>query len=151
MQRDNLIIRKGTPADVGSIAEIETLCFAHPWSETDLLGGFDNFTHYFVAESEGELLGYCGMQVIAGEGYITNVAVKPQHRKQGFGLKILEELLNFARVEELQFVTLEVRESNAPAINLYKKMGFEEVGKRPNFYRDPKEDALLLTKFLKEN
>lgn len=151
MQRDNLIIRKGTPADVRSIAEIETLCFAHPWSETDLLGGFDNFTHYFVAESEGELLGYCGMQVIAGEGYITNVAVKPQHRKQGFGVKILEELLTFSEGEGLEFVTLEVRESNAPAINLYKKMGFEEVGKRPNFYRDPKEDALLLTKFFKEN
>ena len=151
MQRDNLIIRKGTPADVGGIAEIETLCFAHPWSETDLLDGFDNFTHYFVAEAGDEILGYCGMQVIAGEGYITNVAVKPQHRKHGFGLKILEELLTFSEGEGLEFVTLEVRESNAPAINLYKKMGFEEVGKRPNFYRDPKEDALLLTKFLKEN
>lgn len=151
MQKDKLILRRGTPADAGKIAEIETLCFAHPWNEEDILGGFDNFTHYFVAEKEGELLGYCGIQVMAGEGYITNVAVKPQHRKQGFGLKILEELLNFSESEKLDFITLEVRESNFPAINLYKKMGFREVGKRPNFYRDPRENALLLTKFLKEN
>ena len=149
MQKDNAIIREGTPDDVEGIAEIEALCFAHPWSETDLLGGFDSFTHYFVAESDGKILGYCGMQVIGGEGYITNVAVKPQHRKQGIGIKILEFLLNFSEREELDFVTLEVRESNLPAINLYKKMGFKEVGKRPNFYRDPKEDALLLTRNLK--
>lgn len=151
MQRDNVLVRLGTPADAAKIAEIESLCFAHPWSEQDVLDGFQNFTHYFVAETEGEILGYCGIQIIAGEGYITNVAVTPQHRKQGFGLKILEELLNFSRLEKLSFVTLEVRESNIPAINLYKKMGFEKVGKRPNFYRDPREDALLLTNFLKEN
>ncbi len=147
MQKDKVLIREGHPADAGGIAEIEALCFAHPWSEADLLGGFDNCTRYVVAEMDGEILGYCGIQMVGGEGYITNVAVKPQHRKQGIGIKILEFLLNFSRTEGLEFVTLEVRESNLPAINLYKKMGFGEVGKRPNFYRDPKEDALLLTRF----
>ena len=145
MQRDNLIIRKGKPADVGSIAEIETLCFAHPWSEEDLLGGFQNFTHYFVAEAEGELLGYCGMQVIAGEGYITNVAVRPEYRRQGIAGELLRVFRRFAEGNHMAFLTLEVRDSNASARALYTKHGFKEVGVRKNYYDHPKEDAIIMT------
>ena len=149
MQRNNLTLRRGLPADCENIAEIEKLCFAHPWTKEDLIEGFQNFTHYFVAETEGEVVGYCGMQALSGEGYITNVATLPRYRGMGIATDIISELLKFAVTEGLEFVTLEVRESNLPAINLYSKMGFESVGKRPNFYRDPKEDALLMTKFLK--
>ena len=86
-----------------------------------------------------------GLQVFCGEGYVTNVAVLPEYRRQGIAQKlILKELEN-----EMDFITLEVRKSNAPAINLYQKMGFENVGIRPRFYTAPDEDAVIMTKNIK--
>lgn len=144
-QRDNVTVRRGELADSEKIAEIEKVCFAHPWTREGIEEGFDNFTHYFVAETQGEILGYCGIQCLSGEGYITNVATLPTHRGRGIASAIIRGLLTFSRQEALEFVTLEVRESNIPAIKLYEKMGFQIVGKRPRFYRDPQEDALLMT------
>ncbi len=148
MQKDNVLIRQGEISDSAAMAQIEKTCFSHPWTKEGIEEGFQNFTHYFVAQNEGEIIGYCGIQCLSGEGYITNVAVLPCFRGKGVASLILAELLEFAQNEKLEFVTLEVRESNTPAINLYSKMGFEPQGKRPNFYRDPKEAALLYTKFL---
>ncbi len=147
MQKDDLIVREGGVADAESIAEIEKVCFAHPWTREGIEEGFGNFTHYFVAETGDEIVGYCGIQTLSGEGYITNVAVLPSHRGKGIASAIIESLLDFSEEKKLEFVTLEVRESNLPAIRLYEKMGFGAVGKRPRFYRDPLEDALLMTKF----
>ena len=85
------------------------------------------------------------LQIFCGEGYVTNVAVLPEYRRQGIAQKlILKELEN-----EMNFITLEVRKSNAPAINLYQKMGFENVGIRPRFYTAPDEDAVIMTKNIK--
>ena len=90
-------------------------------------------------------VGYMGLQIFCGEGYVTNVAVLPEYRRQGIAQKlILKELEN-----EMNFITLEVRKSNAPAINLYQKMGFENVGIRPRFYTAPDEDAVIMTKNIK--
>ena len=149
MQKNNLTVRRGRLADCEKIAEIETACFSHPWTKEDLEEGIRNFTHYFVAEIEEKVVGYCGIQALSGEGYITNVATLPPFRGCGIATLIIAAVLEFAAAESLEFVTHEVRQGNTPAINLYSKMGFETVGKRPNFYRDPKEDALLMTKFLK--
>ena len=146
MQRNNLTVRRGELADCKKIAEIENVCFSHPWTKEDLEEGTHNFTHYFVAESEGEVVGYCGIQALSGEGYITNVATLPEYRGLGIATRIISELLEFAMAEGLEFVTLEVRESNTPAINLYTAFGFKEVGRRKNYYDAPKEDAILMTR-----
>ena len=95
-----------------------------------------------------ELVGYIGMQHILDEGYLANVAVDSAYRRSGVGAALLQRLLAFAQQEKLAFITLEVRQSNQPAIRFYQKYGFEVVGRRRNFYESPTEDALLMTKFL---
>ena len=104
---------------------------------------------FLVAEDadSGAVLGYAGLLVVAGEGYITNVAVFPEYRRSGIAAKILEVYLNFAEANQLAFVTLEVRPTNTAAIALYQRYGFEEVGRRKNYYDLPKEDALILTRY----
>ena len=105
---------------------------------------------YLVAEQDGKVLGYAGVLVMADEGYITNVAVFPEYRRHGIGAAIIEVFMNFARGNDLAFLTLEVRPSNTAAIALYEGFGFEEVGRRKNYYDLPKEDALILTRYFKE-
>jgi len=128
-------------------AEIEKLCFSMPWSVEMLRGELKApFTHYFAAvDDHGRVLGYAGMQAILDEGYITNIAVAPSARRLGIASALLGRLLDLGRELNLAFLTLEVRESNVPAISLYEKFGFKVVGKRKNYYEKPKEDALLMT------
>ena len=102
--------------------------------------------YFFIAQQNGSVLGYLGISVILDEGYITNIAVFPEFRKKGIASKLLEFLFDFAKQKELSFVSLEVRESNMPAISLYKKFGFENEGFRKNFYTNPKENAIIMTK-----
>ena len=104
---------------------------------------------FLVAEDSvsGRVLGYAGLMVVADEGYITNVAVFPEYRRQGIAAQILQVFVQFAAANHLAFLTLEVRPSNAAAIALYQGFGFEEVGRRKNYYDLPKEDALILTKY----
>ncbi len=83
-----------------------------------------------------------GLQIFSGEGYVTNVAVLPEYRRRGIAQRLI-----FAEFEnEMDFITLEVRKSNTPAIRLYEKAGFENVGIRPHFYTSPDEDAVIMTK-----
>ena len=132
---------------IEQIAELERNCFSTPWSEnllTDAL--FDPQASFIVAEDdEGNVLGYAGLHVILDEGYIDNVAVRPSCRRMGLGDRLLDVFIRFGQAN-LAFLTLEVRPSNTPAVALYEKNGFKEVGRRPNYYDDPKEDALLLTR-----
>ena len=104
---------------------------------------------FLVAEVGGEAVGYVGMMYILDEGYISNVAVSAAFRRNGAADALIAELLHRAAALELSFVTLEVREHNTPAKQLYKKQGFIPVGKRKDYYEQPKEDAVLMTKFLK--
>ena len=94
----------------------------------------------------GRVVGYAGLLVVADEGYITNVAVFPEYRRQGVAAKLIAVFENFARGNKLAFLTLEVRPSNAAAIALYEGFGFRQAGRRKNYYDLPKEDALILTK-----
>lgn len=105
---------------------------------------------FLVAEQDGAVAGYVGCQTVLDEGYITNVAVSPDCRRQGIGRALIAELTERAKRAGLAFVTLEARESNAPAITLYEGAGFRRVGVRKNFYTAPAEDAVLMTLFLKE-
>ena len=97
-----------------------------------------------------KVIGYAGLLVAADEGYITNVAVDPSRRRQGVAAQLLQVFDNFARGNQLAFLTLEVRPSNTAAIALYQGFGFREVGRRRNYYDLPKEDALILTKYYTE-
>ncbi len=131
---------------IKSIAELEKICFSEPWSENVILESFVNGTKFFVGVENGKVLGYIGVSCVVDEGYITNVAVFPEYRKKGVGTALLERVFSLAKDEGLSFVSLEVRVSNNTAISLYKKLGFKQEGIRPKFYRDPDEDALILTK-----
>ena len=135
--------------DVLMVAEIEKECFSNPWSEKAIKTAInDDLSHFIVAKIGNEVVGYGGMYSVMGEGYIYNIAVKRKYRKFGIGTNIVNELVNYSKIKSLNFLSLEVRKSNAPAINLYSNCGFEYVGNRKNFYTDPIEDAIIMTKFL---
>lgn len=132
------------------LEKLERICFSRPWSRKMLAEELENqCAAFLVAEDSvsGRVLGYAGLMVVADEGYITNVAVFPEYRRQGIAAQILQVFLQFAEANQLAFLTLEVRPSNAAAIALYQNFGFEEVGRRKNYYDLPKEDALILTKY----
>ncbi len=135
---------------IAQIKELEKMCFPVPWTDEQLRAQLPDKMHVFIiAESDGIVLGYVGMMYVLDEGYISNVAVSPEFRRMGIADALIEELLNRARTLELSFVTLEVRESNSPARELYKKHSFSDVGMRKNYYSSPTENAILMTTFLK--
>ena len=129
------------------IAELERICFSTPWSRNMLAEELDNLLSAFLValDDSGKVVGYAGVQVILDEGYITNVAVRPECRRQGIAAKLLQVFLDFARANQLAFLTLEVRASNYDAIALYGSRGFRSVGRRKNYYEHPKEDAIIMT------
>ena len=132
------------------LEKLERICFSRPWSRKMLAEELENqCAAFLVAEDSvsGRVLGYAGLMVVADEGYITNVAVFPEYRRQGIAAQILQVFVQFAEANRLAFLTLEVRPSNAAAIALYQGFGFEEVGRRKNYSDLPKEDALILTKY----
>lgn len=138
-------IEKLSQKHLDDVYELEKICFSSPWSREDLEKQIDIDTSYFlVAEVDGKAVGYMGLQIFSGEGYVTNVAVLPEYRHQGIAAALIEKQLE----NPMDFITLEVRQSNIPAINLYTKMGFESVGIRPNFYSNPTENAIIMTRNL---
>ena len=144
-------IVNASPRRLPELETLEKRCFSLPWTEEMLMGQLPDDSHEFLAaESEtGGLLGYVGMMTVLDEGYISNVAVAPEQRRQGIADALITELLERAALRALSFVTLEVREHNEPAIALYAKHGFAPVGQRKNYYEAPVENAILMTKFLK--
>lgn len=129
---------------LAALAEIERACFHAPWSETMLREELGKGI-FLVAEQDGRTAGYVGCQTVQDEGYITNVAVSPDFRRQGIAKALITELIEQAKAKRLAFVTLEVRESNAAARALYAGAGFQPVGIRKNFYSNPTENAVLMT------
>lgn len=134
------------------LEHLEHLCFSIPWTREQLKSQLPDEQHCFlVAENtEGKLLGYVGMMHVLDEGYISNVAVSPEFRRTGIGDALIRKLLACADAEKLSFITLEVRETNKAAIALYRKHGFRPVGRRKKYYECPREDAILMTKYLSE-
>lgn len=144
-----MIIRKMTQADVPAIAELEKLCFSDPWSENSIASELDNrLSLWLVAETDGKVVGYVGSQSVLDGADMMNLAVAPDCRKQGVGEALVKELLVHLKENKIIALFLEVRVSNLPAISLYEKLGFEQVGRRPKYYRNPREDALILRKEL---
>ena len=135
------------------LEKLERICFSRPWSRKMLAEELENQCAAFLVAQDSitqQVMGYAGLLVMVDEGYITNVAVFPEFRRQGVAAKLIAVFENFARGNKLAFLTLEVRPSNTAAIALYKGFGFEEVGRRKNYYDLPKEDALILTKTYEE-
>ena len=136
---------------IEEIAEIEKLSFSVPWSENGLRAELTNETaHFLSAVSEKKVLGYIGVHEICGEAYITNVAVLPSYRRLGIGETLIDAATHAAKERNCEFISLEVRISNIPAIELYKKEGYNIVGQRKNFYSNPTEDAYIMTRVLKD-
>lgn len=129
-----------------AIAEIERAAFSQPWNENMLAEELYNTNASFiVAQGEdGAVLGYAGLHAVLDEGYIDNVAVAEPYRRQGVADALLDAFRRFGEAR-LAFLTLEVRVSNRPAIDLYLKHGFVQVGRRKEYYRAPVEDAILMT------
>lgn len=127
------------------LSELESLCFSDPWSAEGIAFEADNeAARFFVALFGGEIAGYAGMLYAADLGNICNIAVFPQFRRHGVGRQLVSALISSARELSVSELTLEVRASNEPAKALYRSFGFEEVGKRKNFYTSPNEDAIVM-------
>ena len=138
-----------TQAHVPAIAGLEKLCFSDPWSEKSIETELSCRLSCWLVAMEGEtLLGYVGSQTVIDESDMMNIAVHPDFRRRGIAEALVAALEEQLRQRGSKSLTLEVRDSNAPAIALYEKLGFIQVGLRKNYYRNPKEDARILRKEL---
>ncbi len=131
------------------VALLESLCFSTPWSRSALEEELTNpCSRFLVAVSGKNVVGYLGCHHIAGEGYITNIAVHPEHRRQGIACALISAAIQQGAA--LSRLTLEVRKSNAAAIALYESRGFVKDGIRPRFYTAPVEDACIYSYYYPE-
>ena len=136
-----------TAAQVSQVAALEKCCFADPWSENSVASELENPLSLWLVAMDGErLAGYVGSQTVLGESDMMNVAVDGAYRRQGVGKMLIEALVEHLKARESHCLTLEVRDSNTPARSLYASLGFSEIGRRKNYYRNPREDALILRK-----
>ncbi len=142
----NCIITEAREELLPQIQGIEQQSFSVPWTEQMLRMQLSPDSHVFLtAQAEDGVIGYIGMMYVLDEGYISNVAVHPRFRRRGVADALLAALEERSRALRLSFLTLEVRQSNAPAVALYEKHGFRIAGRRKNYYEKPTEDALLMT------
>ena len=132
---------------VVQVAALEKICFSDPWSEKSVGSELHNSLSCWIVALDGETVaGYVGSQTVIDESDMMNIAVHPDYRRKGIGENLINVLCDSLRKRSSRALSLEVRASNSPAICLYEKLGFRQVGKRPNYYRNPREDALILRK-----
>ena len=142
-------IRKMRAEDVPAIAALEAACFNDPWSESSIASELNNrLSFWLVAEIDGAIAGYVGSQTVLDMADMMNIAVSENYRRQGVAEALIVTLSDHLHSRGVIGLMLEVRCSNTPALSLYEKLGFIQVGRRPNYYRNPKEDALILRKEL---
>lgn len=140
-------IRVMEKADISQLAELEKLCFSDPWSESAFEYELRNpLSLWLVAADEQVVAGYVGSQTVMGEADMMNIAVAPSYRRQKIAENLVLTLIEMLNEKNAKSLTLEVRVSNTPAISLYEKLGFIQVGRRPGYYRNPREDAYILRK-----
>ncbi len=141
-------VRRMTASDVLSVCEIERECFTRPWTGQNFLDSLNNGCSVFFVSLDGDkITGFIGADNIVGEVYISNVAVREQYRRQGIASALIGAMNAYCIDNNAEFITLEVRVSNTPAVDLYEKSGFENLGRRRNFYSAPNEDAFIMTKY----
>ena len=138
-------IRKMTGTDLSEVCRIETQNFSEPWSYQGFLDALSREdTEYLVCEYDREIAGYCGAYISWGEADIVNVSVDKKFQNKQIATQLLQKLFLRLKERDVKDLTLEVRQSNRPAIPLYEKLGFQSEGVRPGFYENPKEDALIM-------
>ena len=138
-----------TAAHVAQIAEIEKLCFSDPWSENSVASELNNpLSLWLVALDGATVAGYVGSQSVLDGADMMNIAVHPDYRRRGIARELVTGLADALAEKGVKSLALEVRQSNAPAIALYEQLGFQQVGLRPNYYRNPRENALIMRKEL---
>ena len=136
-----------TESHVDAIADLEKLCFHDPWSVKSITSELTTpLSCWVVAMEDDRLVGYVGSQSVLGWADMMNLAVHPEYREKGIATNLINVLIEYLIQMQVTCLTLEVRVSNTAAISLYSKMGFAEVGRRPAYYRNPREDALILRK-----
>lgn len=142
-----MTVRRATIEDAKEIFAIEMECFSIPWSldsiETELLN--EDKKLYYVVEDVNGVVGYAGAWLVYDEGQITNIAIRPSARRQGFGAKLTSALIEECFKRGMHEIFLEVRISNLSALSLYRKLGFTVKGMRKNYYSEPKEDAYIMS------
>ena len=139
------------PEHLAQIAALEAACFSDPWPESILVHELQNPLSLWLCAMDGDTVaGYIGSQTVLGESDMMNIAVHPDYRRKGIGRTLVLTLCKALRKQMIaSALTLEVRDSNAPALALYESLGFEQIGLRKNYYQHPKEDARILRKELK--
>lgn len=139
------MIRRMGVNDVGGVSELEQICFADSWSANLIAEGLaGSLDTWYVLEEAGEICGYCNLRIIAGEGEIERIAVHPRLQGHGFGKKLMEQMVSFARDQGVKEMTLEVRAGNEKAIKLYESCGFVKEAVRRYYYREPLEDGIIM-------
>ena len=142
----DITVRQMEEKDIDSLVIIEEECFSLPWSKKAFQESYvKDYAYFFVAEVDKEIVGYVGLYKMGNDGDITNIAISSLHRRKGIGYKLMSSVLDFAKRENMEHITLEVRESNIPAIKKKKKLGFVKVGIRKDFYEKPVENAAIMT------
>ena len=144
---DRISISKMALSDIDEVQEIENTCFSTPWSRLNL--EFDlksKYGKYYVARINEKIVGFIGMLHVVDEGHVTNVAVLPEFRRCGIAKLLIQTLIDYSKRKYINYIFLEVRRSNLPAILLYQSFGFAETGERRDYYVNPVENALLMTK-----
>jgi ribosomal-protein-alanine N-acetyltransferase len=136
-----------TADHVAQVAALEAICFHDPWSEKSVASELTNPLSLWLVALDGDrVAGYVGSQSVLDQADMMNIAVHPDYRRQGIGRDLVLALSDALKEKGIRGLMLEVRASNAPAIALYEQLGFIQVGLRPNYYRNPKENALILRK-----
>lgn len=145
-----MIIKSMTKQHLGAVLNIERDSFTHPWCESAFVAELEkDQSCCFVATINDEVVGYAVLSIVLDEGSLLDIAVDKAHRRQGVAKGLFDKMFDIAKDNKLSFITLEVRGSSAPAISLYNAMGFEKVAVRKNYYSQPTEDAVLMTKYFK--
>jgi len=147
-----IFIQPLTQTHIKELYLLEKASFSEPWSEITFLKELENpQAHYLIAVKDGALVGYAGMWVILEEGHITNIAVAKEQRGHGIGKMLVSALIERAHEMSLIGLTLEVRQSNVLAINLYESFGFISVGERKDYYHYPTEDATIMWNYFADD
>lgn len=150
--KNNIYIKAMETSHIKELVLIEKACFSKPWTQEGFFAELRNDTaKFYVALYEEKAVGYMGIYIICDEGYVANIAVMPEYRRQGIAGRLIENAVQVCKNGGASFLSLEVRVSNNAAVALYEKYGFKKVGERKNFYSAPKENAYIMTLNLTED